>query len=327
MTPSLHAIRPFARHCALVALLSTSCVAANAQEAATNASHESDAVLKARLTAELRATISMLAESGAFGNVPADQVHLDVALPAQRVSDLGLLVDSASDRRDGVRVLGVTPGEQAQKMGVRGGDLITAVNGISLAQRDHAAGELRRIVDALPDQADVSFDLLRTFGHPITVRGVVTSRRLPPMRLILGDATTTMPATAAPATAATPTDPNACGRISDFDVAPRQQQLHGARVLSIDGRAAGPSDSHVFRVTAGTHTLEVGERIDARYLPFNDRQRQAGTKTGTKTLQVDVPADTTLLVAARLNADKQRQWQQAAYWDPVVWKTANERCR
>ena len=320
MIISLHALRPRA----LAALLSASCLAANAQDAATNPSQDADAALKARLAAELRATVSTLAESGAFGDVPAEQVHLDIALPAQRISDLGLLVDSASDRRDGVRVLGVTPGEQAQKMGVRSGDLITAVNGASLAQHDHAAAELRRLVDALPDRADVTFDLLRTFGHPITVRGVVTSRQLPPMRLILGDATAMMPT---PATAASRSDPDACGRISDFDVAPRQQQLYGARVLSIDGKAAGPTTSHVFRVTAGTHTLEVGERIDARYLPFNDRQRQAGTKTGTKTLQVDVPPDTTLLVAARLNADKVREWQHAAYWDPVVWKTASERCR
>ena len=147
------------------------------------------------------------------------------------------------------------------------------------------------------------------------------------MRLVLGDATATMPATPTHATIASLSDPDTCGRISDFDVAPRQQQLHGARVLSIDGKAAGPTTSHVFRVTAGTHTLEVGERIDARYLPFNDRQRQAGTKTGTKTLQVDVPPNTTLLVAARLNADKVREWQHAAYWDPVVWKSASERCR
>lgn len=325
MTDSLHAIESFARHRVTALVFALSCATASAQTATTAASN--DAALKARLAAELRATVSTLAESGAFGDVPADQVHLDVAVPAQRVSDLGLLVDSASDRRDGVRVLGVTPGEQAQKMGVRGGDLIIAINGSSLAQRDHAAGELRRIVDALPDQADVSFDLLRTFGHPITVRGVVTSRRLPPMRLVLGDATTTVPATAATATAASQNAPDACGRISDFDVAPRQQQLHGARVLSIDGKAAGPTDSHVFRVSAGAHTLEVGERIDARYLSFNDRQRQAGSPTGSKTLQVDVPPDTTLLVAARLNAGKQREWQHAAYWDPVVWKTANERCR
>lgn len=321
MTDSLHAIGSFARHCAAALVFATSCATANAQDAATAAPTDADTALKARLAAELRATVSTLAESGAFGNAPVDQVHLDVAVPAQRVSDLGLLVDSASARRDGVRVLGVTPGEQAQKLGVRSGDLIVAVNAASLAQRERAATELRRIVDALPERADVSLDVVRD-GQPLTLRGVVTSRQLPPMRLILGDAAA--PTSSANATTA---DADACGRISDFDVAPRQQQLHGARVLSIDGRAAGPTNSHVFRVSAGAHTIEVGERIDARYLSFNDRQRQAGSPTGSKTLQVDVPPNTTLLVAARLNAGKQREWQHAAYWDPVVWKTADERCR
>ena len=322
MTESFHAIGFIARHCAAALVIAASSAAANAQDAATAASNDADAALKARLAAELRATVATLAESGAFGNASVDQVHLDVAVPAQRVSDLGLLIDSASDRRDGVRVLGVTPGEQAQKMGVRGGDLIVAVNAASLAQRERAAMELRRIVDALPESAGVSLDVVRD-GQPLTLHGVVTSRRLPPMRLIIGDASSSSTSS----TNATSAEADACGRISDFDVAPRQQQLHGARVLSIDGRAAGPTTSHVFRVSAGAHTLEVGERIDARYLSFNDRQRQAGSPTGSKTLQVDVPPNTTLLVAARLNAGKQREWQHAAYWDPVVWKTADERCR
>jgi len=322
MIDSLHAIGSFARHCATALAFAVSCATANAQSSATAASSDADAALKARLAAELRATVSTLAENGAFGNVPTDQVHLDVSVPAQRVSDLGLLVDSASDRRDGVRVLGVTPGEQAQKIGVRGGDIIVAVDGTSLVQRERAATELRRIVDALPERADLSIDVVRD-GQPLTLHGTVTSRQLPPMRLVLGDASSSAASSANAPVAET----DACGRISDFDVAPRQQQLHGARVLSIDGRAAGPTMSHVFRVSTGAHTLEVGERIDARYLSFNDRQRQAGSPTGSKTLHVDVPPNTTLLIAARLNAGKQREWQHAAYWDPVVWKTAEEGCR
>lgn len=322
MTDSLHAIRDIARRYGPAIVLLGACTVANAQVAATTSSGDADEALKARLAAELRAMLSTLAEGGAFGDRPIDQLHLDVAVPAQRVSDLGLLIDSASDRRDGVHVLGVTPGEQAQKMGVRSGDVIVAVDGASLVQREHASAELRRAVDALPDRAELSLDVIRE-GRPLTLRGPVTSRHLPSMRLILGDATVAT----APMINVSTSDAGNCGRISDFDVAPRQQQLHGARVLSIDGRAPGPTNSHVFRVEAGAHTLEVGERIDARYLPFNDRQRQAGTKTGTKTLRVDVPPDTTLLIAARLNADKQREWQHAAYWDPVVWKTASERCR
>lgn len=322
-TMTRHSRRPhWIAGCVSLALLCATCGVALAQDAADKATGDADAALKARLAAELRATVSMLAESGAFGDVPVDRAQLDVSVPAQRMSDLGLLVDSASAHRDGVHVLGVTPGEQAQKMGVRGGDLIVAAGGESLTQREHAAAELRRIVDALPDRAELSLDVVRD-GRTQTLRGTVTSRWLPPMRLILGNA----PSSNAAGADTPARDPDACGRISDFDVAPRQQQLHAARVLGIDGKAAGPAESHVFRVTAGMHTLEVGERIDARYLPFNDRQRRAGSPTGTKTLRVDVPADTTLLVAARLNADKQREWQHAAYWDPVVWKTADERCR
>lgn len=309
-------LRAPCRRALAIALLGV--VNAQAQDSAT----PTNPALEARLGAELRATVAALVESGAFGATPSERIHLDLAVPAQRVSDLGLLVDSADSHRDGVRVLGVTPGEQAEKMGVRSGDLVVAANGTPLAQREHAATTLRGIVDALPDRGELSLDVVRD-GRTLSLHGTVTSRALPPMRLVIGDDATT----AAAPVAATP-DPTGCGRISDFDVAPRQQQLHAARVLSIDGRAAGPTNSHVFRVDAGAHTLEVGERIDARYLPFNDRQRQAGAQpTGSKTLHVDVPANTTLLVAARLNTDKAREWQHAAYWDPVVWKSVSEGCR
>ncbi len=303
-------------------LLGGCAVAIGAQPASEPA--PDTAALQQRIAAELRATVTALAESGAFGNTPVDQAQLDLRLPAQRVNDLGLLVDSSSPRRDGVLVLGVTPGEQAEAIGVRSGDLITEVNGHSLTQHDRAAAQLRQLIDAMPDRGELSLTVLRE-GQPRTLRGTLNSVHLPPIRLVLGSAA--LSATADPPVA-TATAADGCGRISDFDVAPRQQHLHAARVLSIDGQLPGPTNSHVFRVKAGPHTLEVSEQIQPRYLPFSDRFRRAGAGfKGSKTLKVDVPVDTTLQIAARLNPEQLHDWRNAAYWDPVVWHRVNEACR
>lgn len=132
-------------------------------------------------------------------------------------------------------------------------------------------------------------------------------------------------ATAGAAPAAEDAADGACGRISVFDNAPRQQDLHAATIISIDGRIPGTTDQDVYRVPVGTHTLEVSERIDNRYLTFNDRLRASG-KT-YKTLTIDVQPDTTYSVAARLNEDQRANWKDGAYWDPVVWNEAHEACR
>ena len=39
-----------------------------------------------------------------------------------------------------------------------------------------------------------------------------------------------------------------CGRISVFDVAPRNQDLYRARLINLDGQSPGPSGSRSFRV-------------------------------------------------------------------------------
>jgi hypothetical protein len=119
-----------------------------------------------------------------------------------------------------------------------------------------------------------------------------------------------------------------CGRISDFDVAPRQDHLHAAKIISIDGVAPGPTGSRSYRVDAGRHVVKVAEQIENRYLSFNDRARNSGLATDRyKTLDVDVAPDTTTLIAARLNEDKRDESRNGAYWDPIAWKQSTESCR
>lgn len=114
----------------------------------------------------------------------------------------------------------------------------------------------------------------------------------------------------------------ACGRISTFEVAPRQEKLHDATIISVDGQLPGPRNADAWRVSAGHHVLEVSERIEPRYLSFNERLRNSGTRY--KRLEIDVPADTTLLIAARLDSSR---WDNGNYWQPVVWKEVSEPCR
>jgi hypothetical protein len=304
----------------------------NISSAAAHTSAGAGLTVEQRLREELRVVVMDLIQSGAFGDTAPQQIAMNIEAPPQKVSNLGLLVDSKGGARDGLHVLAVTPGGNAERMGLRAGDVLLALNGTSLAT-DNAAATLRQTVDTLPDGGRLDFNLRRD-GRTQNVGGASASMYLPAMHLSIGGGAggTALASNAAgsPAQGSYPRSSDGaagCGRISDFDVAPRQQQLHGARIVAIDGVAPGPHGSKSYRVDAGTHVLKVSEHIESKYLSFNDRARNAPVGGGYKTVTVDVAPDTTYLVAARLNEDQRNNPKDGAYWDPVVWKEVAEGCR
>ena len=291
-----------------------------------------------RVREEVQLVLVRMIESGAFAGTSSDQIAFTLDEPAQRVTNLGLIVDSASaDRaREGLRVLGVTPRSTAQRMGVRAGDVVTTVNGVSLAGlgadasgHAQAALTLRGTVDALPDGARLEFALVRE-GKPVSVNAPLASVTLPPIHLKVGrDELVADTGNAAmrerkPRDVGGAGDSSGCGYLNVFDVAPRQEKLYGMRLLSVDGHLPGPDGSSQYRVTAGRHELNIGELIDSRQLSFNSRQRE---RHSNKTLVIDVAPNTTYYLAAKLNPDARAGWSDGSYWEPVAWRETPQECR
>jgi hypothetical protein len=280
-----------------------------------------------RVREEMHQMLMRLATSGALGAHP-EQVALSIDEPEQRSINLGLLVDAtnAANARDGLRVLGATPGSTAEQLGVRAGDVLVAVNGRSLRDlgaddrgRALAASTLRSDIESLPDGASLQLDIVRSGTH-LALNGPIQAVSLPAVRLALGAA---MPA-ASDQAANGSTNANACGRISVQDLAPRQQSLYGALLLTIDGNTPGPHTVKKFRVTPGVHELEVAERIPTSAMGMGEI---AAMRSNTlKKLTVTVEPNTTVLVAARFNHDNATRLKDGAYWDPVAWKVVQESC-
>jgi hypothetical protein len=232
-------------------------------------------------------------------------------------------------------VLGTTPGASAQALGLRAGDVITAVGevplaglGVDASGTAQAIALLKSAVDGLPDGGRLTLDVLRD-GRSVRFDGAVSARYLPPLRIELGEGNLvgSTGAAAAPlrravGTAATAASSDgACGRISTFHIAPRSQRLYPARVLAIDGSIPGPANQDTYRLPPGTHTVEVAEDINASDLPAAFSRRRADL--GRKTFTIVVEPGTTHLVASRLlDGSGVRD-----YWEPVVWKTLAEDCR
>jgi len=205
-----------------------------------------------RMRQDMQSMLSHLAESGALGQHP-EQLSLQVDEPARRVSNLGALVDSTSARNahDGLHVLGATPGSTADRLGLHPGDVIVAVNGTSLRDlgadehgRALAAATMRAVVEGVPDAAPINVDVIRG-GSALALTAPMQAVYLPAVRMELGSGAATALAAGDSRDATAAADTGGCGRISEFDVAPRGERLYAARILLIErpgpwGRASLP---------------------------------------------------------------------------------------
>ena len=288
-----------------------------------------------QLRQDVQSMLSRAAASGALGPHPG-QATIKLDEPARRVTNLGTLVDStnAASARDGLRVLGATPGSTAEHLGLRPGDIIVAVNGISLRGlgadadgRALAATTLKSTVESLPDNAMLDLQVVRD-GNALALNAPLQTVQLPALHMELGAAVlTATAATAADSTASTSgmgTVNGTCGRISMFDVAPRGDHLYAARILLLDGSSPGPTGQSSFRVSAGTHQLLVAENIPTRALGMGEiatLRRQT-----SKPLTVNVRAGMTSMISAQLHLSKTSDLSGGTYWDPVVWREIPEKC-
>jgi hypothetical protein len=284
-----------------------------------------------RLREEVHQMLVRLSTSGALGAHP-EQLAITLDEPAQRSVNLGLLVDatSASNARDGLRVLGATPDSTAERLGVHPGDIVVAINGRSLRDlgaddngRALAAAALKSSIDGLPDNSSLQLDVLRG-GNQLALNGPLQSVMLPALRLALGSAASAATPDADADAAAAPAAATGCGRINMMDLAPRQQHLYGATILLVDGITPGPHGVKSVRVSAGSHELLVAERIPTLEMGMGDIASRRSSKP--KPLTVTLTANTTILVAARLNEDRSGHLNDGGYWDPVVWKEMVESC-
>ena len=302
--------------------------------AAVAASNAANDATEQRLRQDVQLMLSRLAASGALGQHP-DQITLRLDEPAQRVTNLGILVDSTSAERarDGLRVLGSTPGSTGEHLGLRPGDVIVAVNNTSLRSlgadaegRALAAATLKSTVEALPDAAPLRLDVLRD-GETLAMNAPLQSVTLPALRMELGAATLANADSGVAASGAgqrTSTGTAGCGRISTFDVASRGDRQYHARIILLDGVTPGPSGGEVYRVAAGEHKLLVAENIPTRQMGFSEIASMR--RNTNKELIVIVKPDTTAMVAAQFHPDKGGDLAHGTYWDPVVWREVPESC-
>lgn len=230
--------------------------------------------------------------------------------PARVRHEFGAVVDVRPEDGGLPRVMAVTPGGAAARMGLAAGDRLLAIGGLMLGAGVDAGRALREAVES---GEPLRLSVQRGAAQ-VEVGGHVDRLSIPAYRLEI------LPETATA---------GGCGRVSIAVKPPVSQRLFPALLHEIDGRLPGPLSSTSFRLPAGRHVLKLSELVDdSRFDTAQNRRRgQLMRHERFKYLEIEVRPDTTYRIGVRFDPERIDPVREQAYWEPVVWNEVKEACR
>lgn len=241
---------------------------------------------------------------------------LEIRRPAQVRYELGAVVDTRSSE-NGLRVLAITPGAAAERLGLEPRDRLLAVNGIPLVGVADAGEELESAMRG--SNGGVRLQVARD-GRAIELSGRADVAAIPAYQLVIG----------------TEARADGCGYVSsELGVPPRSDDIYHAAITTIDGRSTPVAHRpNRYRLAPGRHVLTVAEAIVDRHR-FSNAQRMRlslartrGTSEDYKTLVLDVEPGFSYRIGARLLPDKldAASIRAHGYWEPVVYEKVAVAC-
>jgi hypothetical protein len=262
------------------------------------------------LTLSLLASLAFTAHAG-----PATAMQLPATPPmllmAQSgIQDFGAVIDIRRVGAEGAVVLAVTPGGDAEGMGLRPGDRIVSINGQAIPAGSAPAAAMESALAS--GDGRLRLEVVRD-GARVSLQGTSSTE----------------------ARSAAAGAPAGCGYVSESGAHPRVSELvFPAAVTRIDGRSTPLSRVNRHRVDAGRRVLIVQEAIDGnRFTNFGlqERQRQLRRQGARryKVLILDVEPNTRYEIGARLlsGPPSLEAIRDNSYWEPVVWRQTAEACR
>lgn len=268
----------------------------------------------ARIGRTVDLALAQLGEGGALGSVDEP---VSISRPASVRYELGAVVDAPAGAAAGLRVLAVTPGSAAQRLGLRPGDTLLAVNGARFEAGARTTQRLQQALAANGGQVEAQWS---RGGRVVAARGQADVTAVPAYRMVIGE---------------TPAA-GRCGFVSTrLGVPPLSRGIHDALITRIDGRSTPLLHRpNRYRLAAGRHVLVVDEMIRRDLLGSAAvreiaRMRRARDAAAYKTLVLDVKPGTSYFVGARLVKERLDAQGIASnrYWEPVVYTERAEACR
>jgi hypothetical protein len=250
------------------------------------------------------AVIALSISTTVLAGAPPDRAQAP-AVTVKRAWDLGVVLEMRRPNRDGLEVLAVTPDGAAARIGLQRGDRIRSFNGHRLT----GLGAVEAYGLALSNSGgDARLDILRA-GSVLSLAGPLVSA---PVEAITG-----------------------CGYVTTLGPTPRLEEgIYSASLTMIDGDSPPLTPRNRYALPAGRRVLVLAEHIDDYRFSGAANVQRALMKRRLKArayqaLIVEVAPDTIYSIGARMLEDRldSASIRDNAYWEPVVWKVAEARCR
>lgn len=263
-----------------------------------------------RVDAEIAPLLAKLAEAGELSG--HDQQPVTIQRPERSHLELGAVVDLRHGDTEGAKVMAISPGSAAQRMGIEPGDRMLSVNGQPLT----AASDLSEALAATNGALEID---IRRGGQTLSLQGSADRVTVPAYAMTIS---------AVSSAATTRRGAVGCGRISQILTPPATQDIYTLVIHDVDGRLPAPWGSSAFSLSEGPSTIRVSEAIrHDRFTGNQNRKRHTLFPSERyKTFVLDVAPNTTYRLGARLIRENREDIRGGSYWEPVVWSSFEERC-
>lgn len=112
----------------------------------------------------------------------------------------------------------------------------------------------------------------------------------------------------------------ACGVVSVFFIPPPTKDLYPATISRINDDNV--IERPTYRLKPGQYTLKIYEQI------HDERLRVSGSNRGrSKKLTVNVEENQRYDIVAQFHPEQRFRGVSQKYWDPIVWRTEEKKCR
>lgn len=274
---------------------------------------ESEQLLE-QLQGNIKGTLLAVAENEKKAGYDMANFRFSVEFPPQQMTNLGLILD-VDRSAEGYKVLSVTPGSTADKLAIKSGDKILAINDVKInkANNEKTISQLNQLVAG--EQIKLA---LNTNGNYKELSTKIAGQYIPGVKLEIGSqALAKMDTKTAKISSAV----KGCGQVTVFFDPPQAREIYPA-VFNKIGKNHGIRNWHSFRLPVGKHTIYLHEHIyDTKYL-----LRRIGRQKA-KPIEIDVKANTSYHLGAKFIRANRFKTAKGRHWEPVVWKTSESNCK
>ncbi|ACV26514.1 PDZ domain-containing protein [Kangiella koreensis] len=256
-------------------------------------------ILAENLKREISSTLAEINRLEKKENTDSSSLSFVLSQPAYSFINFGVVIDPEASA-----VLSVSPRSNAEALGLKSGDVI---------ERLSVDGEIiTNISDGLKLKPGSTIEAQVQRGSGVVTLNTVAQSYMTPAWSLQVSANDSVQ---------NESELTGCGYLSVFFTPPGTKYQYPAKVFEIDGES-GFHFRDTIKLPAGLHTLKVHE-----YIPDNRMSRRKPGIERAKTLQLTVEPNKTYHIAAQFEPQKRLTIVDETYWEPVVWKVSESKCR